>query len=82
MKVEQQQLLDDGFIVLREVVPPERLDELRASFDVLVERQKAIWARDRQPDDPPGGAWETGAQPRLGHFQTLIDEATASTVEI
>ena len=82
MKIEQQQLLDDGFIVLREVIPPERLDELRASFDVLVERQKAIWARNRQPDDPPGGAWETGAQPRLGHFQTLIDEATASTVEI
>ena len=81
MKVNQQQLLDDGFIILREVVPPEELDELRTGFEVLVERQKEIWARERQPGDPPGGAWETGAQPRLGHFQNLIDESTASTVE-
>ena len=56
MKVNQQQLLDDGFIILREVVPPEELDELRTGFEVLVERQKEIWARERQPGDPPGGA--------------------------
>ena len=81
MKVSQQQLLDDGFIILRQVIPPDQLDQLRADIEVLVERQKEIWARERQPDDPPGGAWETGAQPRLGHYQNLIDTSTANTVE-
>ncbi len=81
MKVNPQQFLDDGYLILREVISPQRLDELRASFEVLVERQKAIWVRERKPNDPPGGAWETSAQPRLGAFNTLIDETTANTVE-
>ncbi len=77
MKVNLQQLLDDGFIILREVISPEQLDEVRASFEVLVERQKAIWAREGNPS-----VWETGAQPRLVHFENLIDEGTANTVEV
>ncbi|MCZ6677785.1 MAG: phytanoyl-CoA dioxygenase family protein [Candidatus Poribacteria bacterium] len=77
MQVDKQQLLDDGYIILREVIPPSQLDELRASFEVLVERQKAIWERERQPS-----VWETGAQPRLVSFERLIDEGTANTVEI
>ncbi len=81
MKVSQRQLLEDGFIILREVVSADELDELRPAIEVLVGRQKEIWARERQPGDPPGGAWETGAQPRLVHFQNLIDETTARTVE-
>ncbi len=80
MKVDPQQLLDDGFIILREVIPPDQLEELRASFEVLVERQKSIWARERKPEDPPGGEWENSAQPRLV-FNTLVDEATVNTVE-
>ena len=65
MQVDPQQLLDDGYIILREVVPPEQLEELRACFETLVERQKVIWAEERQSDDPPGGYWETAAQPRV-----------------
>ena len=76
MKVNPQQLLDDGYIILREVIPPDQLDQLRASFEVLVERQKEIWAREQVPS-----VWETGGQPRLVHFQNLIDEGTADTVE-
>ena len=48
MKVNPQQLRDDGYIILREVIPPEQLDDVRASFEVLVERQKEIWAQGRQ----------------------------------
>ena len=81
MKIEQQQLLDDGFILLHQVIPPDQLTPLRSAIETLVERQKEIWARERQKDDPPGGQWETGAQPRLGHYQDLIDDATANTVE-
>ena len=79
-KVDPQQFLDDGYLVLRGVIPPGQLGELRASFDVLVERQKALWARERRPGDPPGGVWETHKQPRL-KYDTVVDESTANTVE-
>ena len=80
MKVNSRQLLDDGFVILQQVIPPERLEELRAGFEVLVEGQKAIWADEAGPDDPPGGSWETHPQPRLV-FNNLVDAETAHTVE-
>ena len=64
------------------VLPPERLEQLRADFETLVDRQRRIWAQERGPDDPPGGAWETRPQPRLSPYEPLIDEKTASTVEV
>ncbi len=76
MKVNPEQLRDDGYIILREVIPPEQLDDVRASFEVLVERQKEIWAQEGNRS-----VWESGAQPRLVHFENLIDEDTANTVE-
>jgi hypothetical protein len=82
MKVDQQQLLNDGFIILPEVIPAPQLEALRTASDILVERQKEIWTRDRKPDEPAGGQWETGAQPRLGNYQNLIDASTANTVEV
>ena len=69
MKVNRQQLLEHGFLILREVIPPDQLDELRASYEVLIERQG-------------GQSWlSKGAQPRLS-VSPLIDEATANAVEI
>jgi hypothetical protein len=64
-------------VTLRNVVPPERLDELRAGFETLVDRQQALWARDR---DDPGCFAYVAKQPRLA-FQSVIDAATANTVE-
>ena len=80
MKVNPQQILDNGFIILRDVIPPERLNQLRDSFELTVERQKAIWAQNRKPDAPPGGEWETSPQPRV-MFSTVADQATADTIE-
>ena len=77
IQIDPEQFLDDGFVILKNVVPPERLDELRASFETLVDRQQAIWARDR---DDPGSFAYVAKQPRLA-FQTVIDAATANTVE-
>ena len=51
MKVNPQQLIDDGYVVRRQVVPPDRGEELRTSFETLVEKQKVIWARERKPDE-------------------------------
>ena len=80
MQVNPQQLLDDGYIILREVIPPGQLDDLRNCYETLVERQKVIWAQERKPDDPPGGYWETAAQPRV-FFDGVADETTAKAVE-
>lgn len=69
MKVDRQQLLNDGFIILREVISPQQLEAMRHSYDILVERQG-------------GDEWlDSGAQPRL-EANDLIDESTANAVEI
>ncbi len=82
MQVNRQQFMEQGYLVVPEVIPPERLEQLRADFETLVDRQRRIWAQERGQDDPPGGAWETRAQPRLSPYEPLIDEKTASTVEV
>ena len=86
MKIDRDRFLEEGYVVLRNVIPVEELDALRASYEILVERQKSIWTQERKPDDPPGGVWETSAQPRLLlHHSPLVDlinEDTASAVEI
>ena len=86
MKVNRTQFMEEGYLVLREVVPPEELDALRESYELMVSRQREIWARERGPNEPPGGVWESSPQPRLqlGHnpLAELVDKKTASAVEI
>lgn len=77
----RERLLADGYVILRNVIPQARLRSLRESFEILVDRQKAHWAKARGDTDPPGGAWELSPQPRL-FFQTLLDRDTANTVEL
>ena len=81
MDINRQDFFDDGYMILREVVPADQLQALRAAFETLVERQREKWVAERGPDDPPAGAWEKSAQPRLVHFEELIDRDTAPTVE-
>ena len=80
IQVDPNEIQEQGYIVLRNVIPPAQLDSLRTSYETLVDRQREIWARDRGPDDPPGGAWETHHQPRLV-FNELVDESTADTLD-
>ena len=86
MQLNRDQFMKDGYLVLRNVIPPDELEDLRAGYEIMVDRQREIWARERNPDDPPGGVWETGAQPRLALHRRplvdLIDEQTANTAEI
>ena len=84
MNVNRQRFLEDGYLILRQVIPPDQLAGLRQSYEIMVDRQRAIWARDRGRDDPPGGVWETSAQPRLNltNLADQIDASTASAVEI
>ena len=87
MQVNRERFLEQGYLILRNVVPSNELKGLRKSYEILVERQRAIWARDRLPDDPPGGVWESSPQPRLilnsgrENGSPLIDRETANAVE-
>ena len=84
MRVNRDQFLEEGYVILRHVIPPEMLDAVRTACEKMVDRQRAIWAREREPDAPAGGVWETAAQPRL-HLQTMgdqVDAETALAVEI
>ena len=87
MQVDRDQFLEQGYLILRNVVPPNELEKLRRSYEILVERQRTIWARDRVPGDPPGGVWESSPQPRLflnpsgKNDSPLIDHETANAVE-
>ena len=38
MEVNPAQLLENGFIILPQVIPPEQLAHLRRGFETLVER--------------------------------------------
>ncbi len=79
MKIESKQLIEDGFIIFRNIVPSDQLRSLRTSFEDMVERQKEIWAQTRTPSEPPGGQWELSDQPRL-NFQDLVNSSTANTI--
>ncbi len=83
MAVNRDQFMEQGFLILRNVIPPDELDAARASYEALLERQKAVWAGERKPDDPPGGAWETSPQPRMNIGNPgLLDEKTANAVDV
>ena len=76
------QLMRDGYLVKRDVIPEDQLASLRVTFETLLDRQRAVWRRERGPDDPPGGIWDSAMQPRLSNTETFIDADTAEAVEI
>lgn len=82
MKVDRGQFMDQGFLIFRNFIPPDKLETMRASCETMLERQKANWARERGPDDPPGGEYDRVRQPRVMMMRPgLIDAATANVVE-
>ena len=82
MKVDRDQFMEQGYLVLRNVIPPDRLEAMRASCETILDRQKSVWASEREPDDPLGGEYGKVRQPRV-HMERpgLIDEETANVVE-
>ena len=74
--------MDQGYLIFRNFIPPDKLETMRASCETMLERQKANWARERGPDDPPGGEYDKARQPRVMMMRPgLIDAETANVVE-
>jgi len=63
------QLLREGYVILRQVVPPEQMDRLRSDIEAVVGRQRA--------GDP---AWDTTPQPRAS-IVDHVDEETIGAFE-
>ena len=42
MQINRDQFLEDGYLVLRQIIPPGQLDSLRVSYEHLVKQQKVI----------------------------------------
>ena len=71
MKVNRNQFIEDGYLVLREVVPPEALDALRESYELMVSRQREIWSKERGASPPSGSADSlNGSYVRCGRERT------------
>ena len=81
--IDRQQFMDQGFLILRNLFTRERIERLRATHEVIVDRQRERWAAERGPDDPAGGVWDSSPQPRvLVNAPGLVDAATAEAIEL
>ena len=56
MRVNRDQFIEEGYVILRHVIPPEMLDAVRTACEKMVDRQRAIWARERTPDARPAAS--------------------------
>ena len=65
MKLNRDEFLETGYLIVKEAVPRDKLERVRQAYETLVNRQRENWKAERAAGDPPGGVWETGAQPRL-----------------
>ena len=48
MQLNQDQFMEEGYLVLREVIPPAELEDLRAGYERMVDRQRGLWAKRTQ----------------------------------
>jgi ectoine hydroxylase-related dioxygenase (phytanoyl-CoA dioxygenase family) len=79
-KVDRQSLLENGFLVIPDLLSAEQLARMRRSVEQMVGRRKAVSAQNRKEDDPPGGTWATSPQPRL-KFDEDYDEDSLYVIE-
>ena len=84
--VDRDRFLEQGYLIVKEAVPRDKLERVRRAYEKLVDHQREIWKAERKEGDPPGGQWETVRQPRLSLQRPplvhRIDEETAPAVEV
>ena len=86
MKLNRDEFLETGYLIVKEAVPRDKLERVRQAYETLVDRQRENWKAERAENDPPGGVWETAPQPRLqlsrSPLVNQIDQETAPAVEV
>ena len=71
MQVDLHEFKEKGYLILRQVIPPEMLQGLRHSCEEMVRRE---WPDGPSPGRPP-------QQPRIYGFEKHIDASTADIME-
>ena len=71
MQIDHSRFLEDGYLILRQLVPPEMLDSLREDFEEIVRRE---WPEGPNPGRPP-------FQPRVYGFERRVDAANAGALD-
>ena len=86
MKLNRDEFLETGYLIIKEAVPRDKLESVRQAYETLVNRQRENWKAERAASDPPGGVWEASPQPRLQLSRSplvdQIDRETAPAVEM
>ena len=84
IRVDNQQFIEQGFLIIPGVVPENELEDRRAQYEHLLEKQKIVWARDRKPGDPPGGRWDYAEHPTvdIGYNPGIVDQENSKAIEI
>ena len=75
MQLDHDRFMEDGFLILPGFIG-EELDEMRMGVDVLVQLSQAQARDNRKPDEPIGGKWHAGGQPRV-IVERVVTEETA-----
>ena len=70
IQVDVEQFMEDGFVILRNVIDQDDLDSLRAGAEIMVQRE---W-----PDGVPDGHF----QPMMKGFRQHVDDSTAHMMEL
>ncbi len=79
MQVDLQQFRRKGYLILRNVVPPERLGAMRLAIEWMVDQEKACSAAAHQPGEPLGSTWYESIHPRLN--MNSIGTETADVID-
>ena len=86
MKLNRDEFLEIGYLIVKEAVPRDKLERVRQAYETLVDRQRENWKADRAENDLPEGVWETAPQPRLQLSRqplvNQIDQETAPAIEV
>ena len=69
MNIDSSQFLKDGYLVIKNVVPPDQLAPLRHSCEILAERQRALSISD----------WESVPSPTVA-INEVCDSETMNAV--
>lgn len=85
-EVDRDRFLEEGYLVVKEAIPREKLEDVRRAYEALVNRQRENWQAMRKEGDPPGGEWESSPQPRLmlnrPPLVSAISRETAPAAEV
>jgi ectoine hydroxylase-related dioxygenase (phytanoyl-CoA dioxygenase family) len=79
-RIDLEEFVQNGYVIVRNIIPPDQLDSLRAGFEMQFEKQRQIEAARRKPDDPPANWWENSRKRRVLPEKT-VDELSAHVID-